>query len=202
MYKIHIYDLLEATLSWICKLTVRTLIQTNNGVSKRRDKKEDNHFKEPCEVALAVFLISLLPSIASYLITSPVVSSSLSLCVALVVLQSVGTSSVCGMWIKMAPGTTASTALSSRSAVGTATDATAAWTPSRWSRRESRNAACSSSSGGCRCSSRGFRFITYLFIYLTPSVTVCVLESRQSLQELFIPSKHGFPQSSNLDSRP
>lgn len=47
------------------------------------------------------------------------------------VLQPVATRTVCGTWIKTAPGTTASTALSSRSAVGTATGATAAWTPSR-----------------------------------------------------------------------
>lgn len=130
MFEMHIYVLLKANLSRICEFTDRTLIKTNS-VSERRDKKENNHFKEQTDVELAVFLIPLLLSIAGYLITSSIVSSSLSLCVALVVLQSVGMRTVCGTWIKMAPGTTASTALSSHSAVGTATDATAAWTPSR-----------------------------------------------------------------------
>ena len=54
---------------------------------------------------------------------------------------------VYGTWTRTAPGTTALTAPWSPSAVGTATGATAAWMPSRWSRRGSRNAACSSSSG-------------------------------------------------------
>lgn len=45
MFKIHIYDLLEATLSCICKLTVRTLIQTNNGVSKRKIITLKGHVK-------------------------------------------------------------------------------------------------------------------------------------------------------------
>lgn len=62
-------------------------------------------------------------------------------------LQSVPMRTVCGMWTKMAPGTMALTVLSLRSAVETATGDTAAWTPSRWSQRGSRNAACSSSLG-------------------------------------------------------
>lgn len=134
--------------------------------------------------AASAFFLSLLPSVLlPFLIIYPVESPGLTLCVAFV-LQSVGTRTVCGTWIKTAPGTTASTALSSHSAVGTATGATAAWTPSRWSQRGSRNAACSSSSGGKRqLQQQGFNLMTYLFICSTPRVSVCVHDSRLSQRD-------------------
>lgn len=56
-----------------------------------------------------------------------------------------------GMWTRMAPGTTASTAHTWPSAAGTASIATAAWTAARSSWRRSRSAACSSSSGVTLC---------------------------------------------------
>lgn len=108
--------------------------------------------------------------------------SSFFLIIFPVVLQSVPTRTVCGTWIKTAPGTMVSTALSSHSAAVTATGATAAWTPSRWSQSGSRNAACSSSSGGDSGSSRVFNLITCLLIYSTPTDSVCVHNSRTSVQ--------------------
>ena len=139
---------------------------------------EENELRLTC----CFLLLSLSAPFCSlpFLIIYPVESAGLTLCVAFV-LQSVGTRTVCGTWTKTAPGTTASTALSSHSAVGTATGATAAWTPSRWSQRGSRNAACSSSSGGeRRLQQQGFNLMTYLFICSTPRAGVCVHDSKLS----------------------
>lgn len=143
-------------------------------MSERHAKKKINSAAKTLkpDMLLPSFFLSYLCPLWS--------SSPLCLCVALA-LQSAGMRTVCGMWIKTAPGTTASTALSSHSAVGTATGATAAWTPSRWSQSGSRNAACSSSSG--EGSSRVLILITYSLIYLTPRLSVCIHNSRLSLQD-------------------